>query len=83
MAEAQLQGAADRVEVEARLRQYWVGVLEKNLAQPPFQIGLPLTYLFCKELEIDNLITLFTGMALNLPPEQVAPRLWRRAAGGR
>ena len=77
-----LHGAADRVEVEARLRQYWLGVLERNLAQPPFQIGLPLTYLFFKELEIDNLITLFTGMALKLPPEQVAPRLWRRAAGG-
>lgn len=78
-----LQGAADRVEVEARLRQYWMAVLEKNLAQPPFQIGLPLTYLFFKELEIDNLITLFTGMVLNLPSEQVAPWLWRRAAGGR
>jgi vacuolar-type H+-ATPase subunit C/Vma6 len=79
---ALLQGAQDRAEVEARLRQYWMATLENSLAQPPFQIGLPLTYLFLKELEIDNLITLFTGMALNLPAEQVASWLWRRAAGG-
>jgi vacuolar-type H+-ATPase subunit C/Vma6 len=77
-----LQGAQDRAEVEARLRQFWMTTLTENLAQPPFQIGLPLTYLFLKELEIDNLITLFTGMVLNLPPEQVAPWLRRRAAGG-
>ena len=76
-----LQGAQDRAEVEARLRQFWMATLEHSLARPPFQIGLPLTYLFCKELEIDNLITLFTGMVLNLPAEQVAPWLWRRAAG--
>jgi V/A-type H+-transporting ATPase subunit C len=79
---ALLQGAEDRAEVEARLRQFWMTTLTKNLVQPPFQIGLPLTYLFLKELEIDNLITLFTGMMLNLPAEQVAPWLWRRAAGG-
>jgi vacuolar-type H+-ATPase subunit C/Vma6 len=76
-----LQGAQDRVEVETRLRQFWMTTLENYLARPPFQIGLSLTYLFFKELEIDNLITLFAGMALNLPPERVAPWLWRRAAG--
>jgi V/A-type H+-transporting ATPase subunit C len=77
-----LQGAEDRAAVEARLRQYWMATLEKSLARPPFQIGLPLTYLFFKELEVDNLITLVTGMLLNLPSERVAPWLWRRGAGG-
>jgi V/A-type H+-transporting ATPase subunit C len=77
-----LQGAEDRAAVEARLRQYWMATLEKSLARPPFQIGLPLTYLFFKELEVDNLITLVTGMRLNLPSERVAPWLWRREAGG-
>jgi vacuolar-type H+-ATPase subunit C/Vma6 len=77
-----LQGAEDRAEVEARTRQFWMTTLTANLAQPPFQIGLPVTYLFIKELEIDNLTTLFTGMTLNLPPERVAPWLWRQAAGG-
>jgi V/A-type H+/Na+-transporting ATPase subunit C len=77
-----LQGAGDRAEVEARLRQYWMAILEKSLARPPFQIGLPLTYLFLKELELDNLITLVTGMLLNLPSEKVAPWLRRRMAGG-
>jgi V/A-type H+-transporting ATPase subunit C len=76
-----LQGASDRAEVEARLRQHWLATLENRLAQPPFQIGLPVTYLFFKELEVDNLITLFNGMALNLPAERVAPRLWRAAGG--
>jgi len=77
-----LQGAADRAAVEARLRQYWLTALERGLARPPFQIGLPLTFLFFKELELDNLITLITGMLLNLPAERVAPQLWRREAGG-
>jgi len=77
-----LQGAADRAAVEARLRQHWLATLEKGLARMPFQIGLPLTYLFFKELEVDNLITLVTGMLLNLPAERVAPWLWRREAGG-
>jgi len=77
-----LQGAADRDEVEVRLRQYWMTTLTKNLGQPPFQIGLPLTFLFFKELEIDNLITLFTGLVLNLPAEKIAPWLRLRAAGG-
>ncbi len=77
-----LKGAEDRAAVEARLRQHWMTVLSKNLARPPFQIGLPVTYLFFKELELDNLITLITGMLLDLPSEKVAPWLWRRVAGG-
>jgi V/A-type H+-transporting ATPase subunit C len=77
-----LQGAEDRAEVEARLRQHWMAVLSKSLARPPFQIGLPITFLFFKELELNNLITLITGMLLDLPSERVAPWLWRRVAGG-
>jgi len=77
-----LQGAGDRAEVETRLRQHWMAVLSKSLAHPPFQIGLPITFLFFKELELDNLITLITGMLLGLPSERVAPWLWRRVAGG-
>lgn len=77
-----LQGAKDQAEVEARLRQHWMATLSKNLARAPFQIGLPVTYLFFKELELDNLITLITGMLLNLPSERVAPWLRRRGAGG-
>jgi vacuolar-type H+-ATPase subunit C/Vma6 len=77
-----LQGAGDRAAVESRLRQHWMATLSKNLALHPFQIGLPITFLFFKELEVDNLITLITGMLLDLPSERVAPWLWRRAAGG-
>jgi vacuolar-type H+-ATPase subunit C/Vma6 len=77
-----LQGARDRAEAEARLRLHWMTVLATSLARPPFHIGLPMTYLFCKELELDNLITLITGMLLKVPSEKVAPRLWRLEAGG-
>jgi vacuolar-type H+-ATPase subunit C/Vma6 len=79
---AVLQGARDRAEVEARLRLYWMTVLATSLARPPFHIGLPVTYLFFKELELDNLITLITGMLLKVPSEKVAPWLWRLEAGG-
>jgi V/A-type H+/Na+-transporting ATPase subunit C len=76
-----LQGAEDRAAVEARLRQYWLATLEKGLGRPPFQIGLPLTYLFFKELELDNLVTLVTGRFLNLDSQRVAPWLWSRMGG--
>jgi vacuolar-type H+-ATPase subunit C/Vma6 len=78
-----LQGVQDREEVETRLRRIWLATLEHSLAQPPFQIGLPLTYLFFKELEIDNLITLVTGRFLQVPSERLAPLLQRRGLGGR
>lgn len=80
---ALLQGAADDSEVEARLQRHWLAALEKVLRRPPFQMGLPVAYLFMKELELDNLITLITGKLLNLPPERVAPLLRRRFLGGR
>jgi V/A-type H+-transporting ATPase subunit C len=79
---ALLQGAADGAEVEARLQGHWLATLEKVLRLPPFQVGLPLTYLFLKELELDNLITLITGKLLNLSAERVAPLLKRRLPGG-
>ncbi len=78
-----LKGAEDGAAVEDRLQEYWLGVLEKVLLQPPFQVGLPITYLFLKELELDNLLTLITGMYLKVPAEQLAPRLRRRQAGAR
>lgn len=76
-----LQGVEARAEVEARLAHYWVATLQKVQSRPPFSIGLPITYLFFKELECDNLITLITGMLLNLPADRVAPVLQRRLAG--
>jgi len=80
--ETLLQGAVDLSEVEARLQRHWLAVLEKVLRRPPFQVGLPVTYLFLKELELDNLITLITGKLLNLPTERVAPLIRRRFPGG-
>ncbi len=77
-----LQGAAEGTEVEARLMHHWLATLERILRRPPFQIGLPMTYLFLKELELHNLITLITGELLNLPAEAIAPLLQRRGAGG-
>ncbi len=76
-----LQGAGEVAEVEDRLQGYWLNNLSKVLSQPPFQIGLPVTYLFLKELEISDLNTMLTGLLLNLPPDQVRPWLKGKAAG--
>lgn len=78
-----LQGAPHWSAVEARLQGFWLATLEHALARPPFQIGLPLTYLFLQELELDSLITLVTGMLLQVPGERLAPRLTLRGMGGR
>ena len=79
-----LQGAGDRAEVEARLRQHWMATLRKAWRARPSRSVCPSRILFFKELELDNLITLITGMLLNLPSETggavaVAPGGRRRA----
>jgi V/A-type H+-transporting ATPase subunit C len=80
---ALLEGVTGQAEVEARLAQHWIKTLERVSRRPPFQVGLPLTFLFLKELEVQNLITLITGRLLNLPADQVVPLLqWRGAGGG-
>jgi V/A-type H+-transporting ATPase subunit C len=78
-----LAGASDLAAVEERLTRYWVKTLEKVFTLPPFQIGLPITYLLLKELEIRNLITLFTGIILRIPSDRLSPLIRGRAAGGR
>jgi V/A-type H+-transporting ATPase subunit C len=77
-----LAGAADLAALEERLARYWVKTLEKILSLPPFQIGLPMTYLFLKELEIRHLITLVTGMILHIAADRLSPFIRGRAAGG-
>jgi V/A-type H+-transporting ATPase subunit C len=79
---ALLQGAGDGSAVAARLSRYWLARLEQVLLMPPFQIGLPIAYLFLKELELDNLISLITGRLLDLPAERLEPLLKGRGAGG-
>lgn len=76
-----LRDADSLVEVEARLMRNWLKTLEKVLARPFFHIGLPIAYLFLKELEIRNVITLFTGIILRVPAERLKPRLMLRTAG--
>jgi vacuolar-type H+-ATPase subunit C/Vma6 len=70
-----LQGSADFSEVEARLQKLWFQTLKQVFDRPPFQMALPLAYLFFKELELDNLVTLITGLLLKVPMEQLAPKL--------
>jgi vacuolar-type H+-ATPase subunit C/Vma6 len=77
-----LAGAASLAEVEARLMRHWLQKLARVSAQPPFQIGLPITFLFLKELEIRNLLTLMTGILLKVPPERLAPLLQERSLEG-
>jgi V/A-type H+-transporting ATPase subunit C len=77
-----LAGAADLAEVEARLSRHWLEALERVLSLAPFQIGLPITYLFLKELEVQNLITLLTGLLLRVPADRLSPLLRGRPRGG-
>lgn len=78
--QTRLAGAADRAAVEERLTAYWAETLVKLQRLPPFQMGLPLSYLFLKEMEIHHLITLVIGKLLNLPADRILPsfsRGWR------
>jgi vacuolar-type H+-ATPase subunit C/Vma6 len=78
-----LRGAGKVAEVESRLQGYWLKTLLKILSRPPFHIGLPMAYLFLKELEIADLTTMMTGLLLNLPSDRINPWLKGKAAGGR
>jgi len=78
-----LKGAMDLAAVEEGLTHYWVKTLEKVLILPPFQIGLPITFLLLKELEIHNLITLFTGLILKIPSDRLSQLILGKAAGSR
>lgn len=68
--------------LESRLWQWWLNVLARVLRQPPFQIGLPMSYLWLKEMEVQNILALFTGKELQESPERLAVRLRLLAAGG-
>ncbi len=78
-----LKGASDLATVEEGLTRHWVKTLEKVLILPPFQIGLPITYLFLKELEIRNLITMFTGIILRIPSDRLSRLILGKAAVSR
>jgi V/A-type H+-transporting ATPase subunit C len=75
-----LLGAGKVAEVERRLQDFWLQSLTKVLYLPLFQIGLPMAYLFLKELEIADLITMMTGLRLNLTAEGIQPYLHGKAA---
>jgi V/A-type H+-transporting ATPase subunit C len=78
-----LQDAGEVAEVENRLQDFWLKTLSRVLSLPPFQIGLPIAYVFLKELEIADLIAIMTGLRLNLGAERIRPYLRGKAAGGR
>jgi|YelNatPaOPRAMG01_1025707.scaffolds.fasta_scaffold00554_27 vacuolar-type H+-ATPase subunit C/Vma6 len=68
--------------LEGRLWQWWLSVLARVLRQPPFQIGLPMSYLWLKEMEVQNILALFTGKELQETPERLSIRLRFLTAGG-
>jgi vacuolar-type H+-ATPase subunit C/Vma6 len=76
-----LQGLSP-AELESRLWQWWLGLIARVLRHPPFQIGLPMSYLWLKEMEIQNILALFTGKLLKEAPERLVDRLRLHAAGG-
>jgi vacuolar-type H+-ATPase subunit C/Vma6 len=76
-----LLGAGKVAEVERHLQDFWLQSLSRVLSLPLFQIGLPMAYLFFKELEVADLITMMTGLRLKLAADQVQPHLHGKAAG--
>lgn len=78
---ALLQGLSPD-HLESGLWQWWFSVLAKVLRQPPFQIGLPMSYLWLKEMEVQNILALFTGKELQESPVRLAARLRLLTAGG-
>jgi V/A-type H+-transporting ATPase subunit C len=76
-----LSGAGKVAEVERRLQDFWLKSLTRVLSLPLFQIGLPVAYLFLKELEVTDLITMMTGLRLKLTAERIHPYLHGKAAG--
>ncbi len=79
---ALLGGAGYPAVMEERLSRYWIKTLDRVLARPPFQIGLPVAYLFLKEVEIRHLITLMTGILLKVPHEQLSTSTLRGVGAG-
>jgi V/A-type H+-transporting ATPase subunit C len=78
---AMLFGAKKVAEVEKRLQDFWLQSLTRVLSLPPFQIGLPVAYLFFKEWEIADLITMMTGLHLKFAADRISPFLRGKAAG--
>jgi len=76
-----LFGAGKVTEVEGRLQDFWLKSLTRVLSLPPFQIGLPIAYLFLKELEVADLITMMTGLRLKFTADRINPYLHGKAAG--
>ena len=59
-----------------------MGKLHDVFLSDPFQIGLPISYLLLKELEVKSLECLFSSMAFGESPAKLLERISLPIRGG-
>lgn len=74
--------AAGWMQVPALLGRRFVGELHKAFLQDPFQIGLPLSYLLLKEIEIKSLESLLSTVELDESAEKLLELITLPVKGG-
>jgi V/A-type H+-transporting ATPase subunit C len=66
-----LQGIDDPEIGYVKLLQYTLLLVKKNWHRYPFQIGTILDYIFLKEMEIKDLITITEGKRIGIPEKNI------------
>ncbi len=61
--------------ISFRLQGWFVKILARVFAGPPFHIGVAIAYLLEKEIELASLITMLQGRAQNLSVEEIGKKL--------
>ncbi|HAA03095.1 MAG TPA: hypothetical protein DCE18_06965, partial [Syntrophobacteraceae bacterium] len=69
-------------QVRIFAERWLVGKLHQVFLSDPFQIGLPLSHLLLKELEVKSLECLFSSMALGESPAKLVERISVPIQGG-
>ena len=69
-------------QVRIFAERWLVGKLHQVFLSDPFQIGLPLSYLLLKELEVKSLECLFSSMAFGESPAKLVERISVPIGGG-
>ena len=58
-------------EIRKKINTFLIRELLKVFSMPPFQIGVPLSYILLKELEVQNLIAIIEGKRLGFSHEKI------------
>mgnify|MGYP000879927511 FL=1 len=70
-----LQPAGQWERIPSLLDEWFIRNLCKAFYRDPFQVRLPLSYLFLKEIEVKTLVSLLSAIELGEPTESLADRI--------